>query len=51
MLKETGVITPDSNSEFVDIDISGAKYLKLYANDNGLNANDHAVYGDARNTY
>lgn len=48
VLKETGVITPDSNSEFVDIDISGAKYLKLYANDNGSNANDHAVYGDAR---
>jgi len=47
-VKTTDVITPGSDSEYVDIDITGVKYLKLYANDNGNSHNDHAVYGNAR---
>ncbi len=33
---------------FIDVDIKGFKYLKLNANDNGANGNDHAVYGSPR---
>ena len=47
-VKETGVMKPDANSEFIDINIKGVKYIKLYANDNGNQSNDHAVYGDLR---
>ena len=32
----------------VKIDIRDANYIKLYANDNGSNGNDHAVWGDAK---
>ncbi len=45
---KSGVLKGDSESEFVDLDVSGKKYLKLSANDNGANGNDHSVYGDAR---
>ena len=36
------------NAVFEKIDIKGAKYLKLYANDNGGNGSDHSVYADAK---
>lgn len=36
------------NAMFVKINIKGAKYLKLYAHDNGANGNDHSAYGDAK---
>ena len=39
---------PRENATFVKVDISDAKYLRLYANDNGSNANDHSVYADAK---
>lgn len=47
-VKELGVLTSNKDSAYVDINIKGVKYLKLYANDNGKNGNDHAVYGDAK---
>lgn len=39
---------PGQNATFVKIDIRGAKYLKLVANDKGSNASDHSVYVDAK---
>ncbi|MCM1053467.1 MAG: NPCBM/NEW2 domain-containing protein [Ruminococcus sp.] len=39
-----------NEAEFLKVDIKGAKYLKLIANDNGANGNDHAVYADAKLT-
>ena len=45
---EPTVMKAGSNADFVKIDIKDAKYLKLYANDNGSNGNDHAVYADAK---
>ncbi len=39
-----------ANADFVKVNIEGAKYLKLIANDNGSNGNDHAVYADAKLT-
>lgn len=47
-VEKTGVITPNMDSQFVNINIEGVKYLKLSASDNGNRSNDHAVYGDAR---
>lgn len=41
-------LTASSESEFVTIDISNVSYLKLYADKNGGNGNDHAVYADAK---
>ena len=36
------------DANFAKIDIRGVKYLKLYANDNGSNGNDHSVWADAK---
>ncbi len=38
----------DSEAEIIKINIKGIKYLKLYANSNGSNTADHAVYADAK---
>jgi len=38
----------DSEAEFIKVPIKGVKYLKLYANSNGNNTADHAVYADAK---
>lgn len=48
--KEAGSYTknPRENATFIKIDIEGAKYLRLYANDNGANGQDHSVYADAK---
>ena len=37
-----------TNASFVKINISGKKYLNLYADDNGGTGNDHAIYCDAK---
>ena len=37
-------IKSGNNAIFVKIPIKGAKYLRLVANDNGSNGNDHSVY-------
>ena len=45
---DTSVMGVDSSAQFVQVDIKGAKYLRLYADSNGSNSNDHAVYADAK---
>ncbi|MDH2475982.1 NPCBM/NEW2 domain-containing protein, partial [Clostridium perfringens] len=47
-LAKTDVLKGNKNAAFIDVDIKGFKYLKLNANDNGSNGNDHAVYGSPR---
>lgn len=42
------VMKGNTKAQFVNIDIKGAKYLKLYANSNGNIDSDHAVYADAK---
>lgn len=37
-----------NDARYLRIDLNGAKYLRLYANQNGNNAQDHAVWGDAK---
>ncbi|MDE5976912.1 MAG: NPCBM/NEW2 domain-containing protein, partial [Turicibacter sp.] len=44
----TEPINGNNDTVFIDVDITGVKYLKLYADDNGANGNDHSVYADAR---
>ena len=41
-------IKSSNNAVAVKIDIRNANYIKLYANDNGSNASDHVVWGDAK---
>lgn len=41
-------ITSADNAIEVDLDIENYKYLRLWADKNGGDANDHAVYADAR---
>ena len=48
ILKQTDVITGGNNALYVDINIKNSKYLKLYANKNGNNTSDHAIYANAR---
>ncbi len=42
------VTGPGANARYVEIDIRDANYLKLYADSNGSNGNDHSVYADAK---
>lgn len=44
----SGALTAASESEFVSVDISQAAYLKLYADSNGSNGNDHTTFADAK---
>ncbi len=37
-----------NNASYAKIDIRGVNYIRLYAHDNGSNASDHAVWGDAK---
>lgn len=41
-------VKSSNDAIFTKIDIRDAKFLKLVANDNGANGNDHAVYVDAK---
>ncbi len=45
---ESPILNGNDNALFIDIDITGAKYLKLYAHDNGDTGYDHAVYAAPR---
>ena len=47
-LTRTGVLTPGKNAEYLCIPVGQYRYIRLYANDNGADGNDHAVYGDLR---
>ncbi len=42
------VLKGNDNALFKNIDIRGAKYLKLYCNNNGNNTSDHSVYANAK---
>lgn len=42
------VITVSSGAKYLKIDIRNINYIRLYANSNGSNSNDHAVYGDLK---
>jgi len=44
------VMNGNSNAQFVKINIQGKKYLKLYADPNGGNGQDHSLYADAKLT-
>ncbi len=47
--EENPVALKSANSAiYAKIDIRDANYIRLYAHDNGSNANDHAVWGDAK---
>ncbi len=41
-------VKSSDDANFVKIDIKGVKFLKLVANDNGANGNDHSVYVDSK---
>lgn len=47
-LVTTGTVTGTSEAVYVDLDITGAKYVKLIANSLKNNGNDHSVYADLR---
>ena len=42
------VVRAGDNATFVKINIQNEKFLRLIANDNGANGNDHSVYADAK---
>lgn len=44
----SSALTAASESEFVSIDISQSRYLKLYTDSNGGNGNDHTTFADAK---
>jgi len=47
--EEGGILqTAGANSRFVQVNVKGVRYLKLYAHDNGSNGMDHSVYADAK---
>lgn len=46
--EESKVTRPGTNADFVKINIRRYKFLRLQADANGSNGNDHAVWGDAR---
>ncbi len=48
LVHDTGVVKPGANATLVQIDITNAHYLKLVADSNGSNGNDHSVYADAK---
>lgn len=43
-LKKEVDITPGKNAEFIEVDITGAKYLRLQAYQKAGNGHDHSVY-------
>ncbi len=47
-LEQTGPLKGNSDAVFVDVMVTGKKFLKLYADDLGQKGHDHAVYADAR---
>ncbi len=44
----TGVLKGNSEAVYVDISLKGAKYLKIYIDDNGSDSNDHTVIAGAK---
>lgn len=46
--KNSAVCRPGDNATFVKVEIKNEKFLKLVADSNGGNGNDHSVYADAK---
>lgn len=46
--EESKVSRPGMNADFIKVNIKPYKYLRLQADANGSNGNDHSVWGDAR---
>lgn len=44
------VMKSPNNAGYIKIDIKEVNYIRLYANDNGSNASDHAVWADTKLT-
>lgn len=42
------VMTVSSGAKYLKIDIRNINYIRFYADSNGTNSNDHAVYGDLK---
>ena len=47
-LERTPVQLPGKDAAYVKVDVSAYRYIRLYADANGADGNDHAVYGDLR---
>ena len=47
-VKRTQVLKGDMESEYIDIPLNGANYVRLVANNNGNMSADHSVYGDLK---
>lgn len=47
-VKRTDVFKGDSESILIDVELNGAKFIKLHANNNGNADYDHVVYGDLK---
>lgn len=48
VIKETGTLTGSSEAEYVDIDLTGVKYFKIYIDHLGSAASDHSVIAGAK---
>lgn len=48
LVYQSGVLSGNSEAQFVKVFLNGGKELKLVADANGRNACDHAVYADAK---
>lgn len=46
--EEPAAIKSGNGAYYAKIDIKDANFIRLYANDNGSNANDHAVWAEAK---
>lgn len=46
--KEPAALKSSNNVIYAKVDIKNVKYLRLYADNNGSNASDHAVWADAK---
>ena len=51
LVKRTSALTPNSNAQFINVDLTGVSELKLVANTNGPDYVDHAVWADAKFYY
>lgn len=47
-VKKTSTLKGNNQSLYIDIDLNGANYIKLYADCNGNDGYDHSVYADAK---
>lgn len=45
---KTGTVKGDGEAVILDVDVTGAKFVRLFADKNGYNGSDHVVYGDLK---